>query len=281
MPKRIVDGEALWTSDKLLRLPVKYRAEFANLIPLASASGSFEADGQKIWRAVYSYNRPDVTPQKVADILTALELAKMLFRWTDAEGKIWGYFPGIDKPGRLPARSQVERKNFTGGPFPPTERLNAFLQQNAEGLQVVESGCQVNDKSLPSQSVVIDKALPSQCQVNDKDRLGFGFGSGLGMAGHGSSVLKEQEPKTRTGEERPVAPLAFQGKKLRITVREDEELKQGFPWVDLQGEYRKADEWLFFHPDRHIKRHAQFMYEWVRKVPGPQKRKEPVLPRLG
>jgi hypothetical protein len=67
--------------------------------------GTFEADAAKIWRTVYAYNRPDIAAEKVGEILDALETAKMLFRWTDSNGKLWGFWIGIDKPGRLPSRS--------------------------------------------------------------------------------------------------------------------------------------------------------------------------------
>ena len=36
MPKRVIDGEGLWRSEKLARVqPEKFRAEYANQIPLA------------------------------------------------------------------------------------------------------------------------------------------------------------------------------------------------------------------------------------------------------
>ena len=81
MPKRIVDGEALWLSDKLKLVPEKFRAEVANLIPLASSNVSFECNPHKIWVRVYAYNRPDVTVEFVEEMLEAFPRAKMLFRW--------------------------------------------------------------------------------------------------------------------------------------------------------------------------------------------------------
>lgn len=40
MPKRIVDGEGLWRSDKLSEVtPAWIKAEYANLVPLALANG--------------------------------------------------------------------------------------------------------------------------------------------------------------------------------------------------------------------------------------------------
>lgn len=107
MPKRMIDGEALWRSDKLRLVPVEFRAEYANLIPLAEADGTFEANCRKVWSDVYSYNRDDITSDLVEDILAAFEKAGMLIRKTDENGKLWGKFVGIET--RLPADSQKGR----------------------------------------------------------------------------------------------------------------------------------------------------------------------------
>ena len=70
MPKRVLDGEGIWRSDKLFRVePAWMRAEYANLIPLALANGVFEANPRRIWSQVYSYNRTDITTQDVEKIL--------------------------------------------------------------------------------------------------------------------------------------------------------------------------------------------------------------------
>jgi hypothetical protein len=124
MPKRIVDGEALWLSNKLQLVPEKYRAEYVNLIPLALANGSFECDARKIWARVYIYNRPNVDLQAVEEMLKCFELAKMLFRWQAADGSTWGYWVGIDKPGRLPSGTSC--KNAAKGEPVPANLLQAF-----------------------------------------------------------------------------------------------------------------------------------------------------------
>ena len=128
MPKRIVDGEGVWRSGKLARVePVRARAEYANLIPLALANGSFECSTRLVWSQVYSFNRPDVSHEDVEIFLKAFEEARLLFRWTDADGKQWGYFVGIDKPGRLPGKSR-KGKNEKIGAEPPQEQLRKFLE---------------------------------------------------------------------------------------------------------------------------------------------------------
>ena len=123
MPKRIVDGEGLWSSDKLARVePEWVRAEYANLLPLALANGVFELSAKKIWRTVYAYNRPSMTEKKVELVLEKLEQGKLLFRF-EASGQVWGYWTGIERPGRLPSPDRREKQ----GPPVPVEELQRFL----------------------------------------------------------------------------------------------------------------------------------------------------------
>ena len=130
MPKRILDGEGVWRSDKLARVePSWMRAEYANLIPLALANGVFEANPRRIWSQAYSYNRTDITLSDVEKILNEFERVKLLFRWSDEAGKVWGYWIGIEKPGRLPGQSRWG-KNEAIGPSPPEEELRKFVDSN-------------------------------------------------------------------------------------------------------------------------------------------------------
>ncbi len=70
MPKRIVDGEALWTSSKVRRLPLEYRFHYANWIPLAAANGVFEIDLDSIRSRVYAASLDsDITSQEVYYVL--------------------------------------------------------------------------------------------------------------------------------------------------------------------------------------------------------------------
>jgi hypothetical protein len=108
MPARIVDGDALWRSDKLTQVnPSSYRAEYANMIPLALADGTFECNPRRVWADVYSYNRPDITVDMVEDILNEFERVGLLSRKSDEKGKIWGFWIGIEK--RLPSESTRDR----------------------------------------------------------------------------------------------------------------------------------------------------------------------------
>ena len=119
MPKRLIDGEALWKSRKLKRVSLSYRAEYANLIPLAEVNGVFEYDPHLIWLEVYAFNRPDISLEDVVQIMDEFERAEMLTRWEE-DGKWWGHWTGIEK--RLPAPSALKRGDYkikNGVPNPP------------------------------------------------------------------------------------------------------------------------------------------------------------------
>jgi hypothetical protein len=127
MPKRIIDGEGIWKSDKIAQVePPRHRAEYANLLPLALATGTFECNPRAIWATVYSYNRPDITPEDVAAILDEFERVKLLFRW-EVAGKLWGFWVGIDKPGRLPSPARQKERHEKSGETVPLADLNEFL----------------------------------------------------------------------------------------------------------------------------------------------------------
>jgi hypothetical protein len=104
VPARIVDGDALWRSDKLAAVnPPSYRAEYANLIPLAMADGTFECNPRRVWADVYSYNRPDITEEIVENILAEFDRVGLLKR-SMRKGKEWGFWVGIES--RLPVAAQ-------------------------------------------------------------------------------------------------------------------------------------------------------------------------------
>jgi hypothetical protein len=201
------------------------------------ANGVFEASAERVWSDVYSFNRPDVTVKQVATFLAAFEQVKLLFRWTDGAGKVWGYWIGIDKPGRLPGKSRRGR-NEAIGPEPPREALEKFLNSglDANGIQ-----------KLPG--------------------FGFGFGSGSG-SGSGNKEGAPEDGASAQAINRP-SLSAFTGTHLTVTEKQDRLLGEAFPWTDRQAEYRRIDSWLEANPSRRPKKASRFLHNWFGKVPKP------------
>ena len=196
MPKRIVDGEGIWKSDKIAAVePARYRAEYANLLPLALANGSFECNARAIWATCYGYNRPDITPEDVTAILAEFERAKLLFRWT-ISGKTWGFWVGIDKPGRLPSEARLNGRHDRRGEEVPKDKLGEFLGESLEN--------KTESIGMPSDS----QPETSGQQIVS---LGLGFGSGLGKGlgegnglGSGSGERSGEEKKSNSKTKTPL-----------------------------------------------------------------------------
>jgi hypothetical protein len=181
MNKRILDGIGVWKSDKIARLqPEWIRAEYANWIPLALANGSFEADTRRIWATVYSYNRPDISFDDTEKIRREFCRVGLLFLWSDeASGKIWGYFTGIEKPGRLPARSRLDKKHEPIGPTPPRDALHSYVEL--------------------TRSKALDAAVVSQWLANGCLGFDFGLGIGPGLGVGKTASQKTVSPSTNSG----------------------------------------------------------------------------------
>lgn len=117
MPKRVVDGEALWLSEKVKSLPPQYRMHYANWIPLAEANGVFEANPERIQARLYAFLMPNITIRQVKNILSLMIAAGLVQVWEEG-GKTWGYFIGIEKAGRLPSLKHLDRYSSLP-PAPP------------------------------------------------------------------------------------------------------------------------------------------------------------------
>jgi hypothetical protein len=116
MPARVVDGDAIYLSDKVKSLKPEHRAEYSYLLPLAEANGVFEADPHRIWVTAYAFHREGTSPGWVRDLLDDLKRVDLLRTWEEV-GKTWGYWTGIDRPGRLPPKAHLNRyKNLPPNP---------------------------------------------------------------------------------------------------------------------------------------------------------------------
>jgi len=129
MPKRVIDFDALWASDKIAACPAWAQAEYAWLYGLADASGSFELTNLRvIWGRVAAV-RKDLTIERLEQIVQEFMARGLLFTW-EAGGKRYGHWTGSDVPGRLPPpswRARLERL----APALPRAELAAYMSRFA------------------------------------------------------------------------------------------------------------------------------------------------------
>ena len=106
---------AIWRSQKLKQVqPPRFRAEFANLVPLVCCNGTFECDPELVYSTVYSFNRPDISLDDVRAMLDEFARVGMLCRWREADGKEWGYFIGAHISPRLQPPSERKKASDRG-----------------------------------------------------------------------------------------------------------------------------------------------------------------------
>ena len=131
MPKRVIDFDAMWGSDKLAACPEWAQAEYAWLYGLADASGCFELTNLRvIWGRVAAI-RKNLTIERLEQILDEFQDKGLLFAW-EHEGKRYGHWTGSDVPGRLPPPSWRMRLERFAPPV-PKQQLAQYMSRYARG----------------------------------------------------------------------------------------------------------------------------------------------------
>ena len=129
MPKRVIDFDAMWASDKIAACAEWAQAEYAWLYGLADASGCFELTNLRVIWGRVSAIRKNLTLERLAEIIEEFHARGLLFTWEE-NGKRYGHWTGSDVPGRLPAPSWRARLERLAPPVPEAE-LAAYCAQFA------------------------------------------------------------------------------------------------------------------------------------------------------
>ena len=131
MPKRVLDFDAMWGSDKLAACAAWAQAEYAWLYGLADASGCFELTNLRvIWGRVAAI-RGNLTIERLEQVFAEFQDKGLLFVW-EHEGKRYAHWTGSDVPGRLPPPSWRMRLERFATPV-PKHRLAEYMGRFARG----------------------------------------------------------------------------------------------------------------------------------------------------
>ena len=131
MPKRVLDFDALWGSDKLAACADEAQAEYAWLYGLADASGCFELTNLRvIWGRVAAI-RKNFTIERLEFVFSEFQEKGLLFVW-EQDGKRYGHWTGSDVPGRLPAPSWRMRLEKFAPPVPKAQ-LSEYMARFSRG----------------------------------------------------------------------------------------------------------------------------------------------------
>lgn len=228
MPKRMIDGDAMWSSDRLARCELFARREFAWLFPISDPNGSFELKPRAIWGKVAAI-RDDLTIEVLGKIFAEYERVKLLFVWEES-GKRYAHWVGSDKPGRLPPPSHRKYER-TDSPPVPQDKLAAWLLETTSNQSITEP--QASTLGTPSLSLGVTQASSLDGRVG-LGRVGFGRDDG---------TRAREIPNTPIPESWETC-LVFASDKYREREREDPN------WNHLQiGKLQtllenKPDTWL-------------------------------------
>lgn len=138
MPKRVIDFDAMWGSDKLSACAEWAQTEYAWLYGLADASGCFELTNLRvIWGRVAAIRR-NLTIERLEQVFNEFQDKGLLFVW-EHEGKRYGHWTGSDVPGRLPPPSWRMRLERFAPPL-PKQRLAEYASRFSRGRAALACG---------------------------------------------------------------------------------------------------------------------------------------------
>jgi len=133
MPKRVIDFDAMWASDKIAACAEWAQAEYAWLYGMADCAGCFELTNLRvIWGRVAAIRR-SFSMERLEQVLDEFQDKGLLFVWNES-GKRYGHWTGSDVPGRLPPpswRNRLERL----APAVPRELFSKYVAAHSVGVK--------------------------------------------------------------------------------------------------------------------------------------------------
>src|SRR5579864_3078118 len=133
MPKRVIDFDAMWASDKIAACAEWAQAEYAWLYGMADCAGCFEMTNLRvIWGRVAAIRR-SFSIERLEQVLDEFQHKGLLFVWNES-GKRYGHWTGSDVPGRLPPpswRNRLERL----APAVPQQLFAKYVAAHSVGVK--------------------------------------------------------------------------------------------------------------------------------------------------
>jgi hypothetical protein len=133
MPKRVIDFDAMWASDKIAACAEWAQAEYAWLYGMADCAGCFELTNLRVtWGRVAAIRR-SFSIERLEQVLNEFQDKGLLFVWNES-GKRYGHWTGSDVPGRLPPpswRNRLERL----APAVPRDLFGKYVAAHSIGVK--------------------------------------------------------------------------------------------------------------------------------------------------
>jgi hypothetical protein len=126
LPKRYIDYEAAWASDKIAacsdRVPATSGVYYLWFYGLADANGILELTNPSVIHGKVAVNLPFLSVEDVIQILKAFVDHGLLFTWFEG-GKLFGFWTKSDLPGRLPPKEERKRYKCLAANLPISKLL--------------------------------------------------------------------------------------------------------------------------------------------------------------
>ncbi len=168
MPKRVLDFDAMWASDKLASCAGWAQAEYAWFYGLADASGSFEMTNLRvIWGRVAAI-RSNLTIVRLEQIFDEFIARGLLFTWEES-GKRYGHWTGSDVPGRLPPPSWRARLEKLAPPV-PQKQLAAYVARFSRGTKPASAAHAAEWERAHSAEIAVHSEAP--CSATNVEEAG-------------------------------------------------------------------------------------------------------------
>jgi hypothetical protein len=214
MPKRVIDFDAMWGSDKLASCAEWAQAEYAWLYGLADASGCFELTNLRvIWGRVAAIRR-NLSLERLEQIFLEFQDKGLLFAWEE-NGKRYGHWTGSDVPGRLPAPSWRVRLERLAPPV-PKQQLAEFMARFSRGRAASPGGGFLGDSlewadrgssKRPVEANLNENLEAPQAQDwkwnRDREKEGFASGAhpeGVAVGAHPEGKQYAAHDRANVGE---------------------------------------------------------------------------------
>jgi hypothetical protein len=158
MPKRVLDFDAMWASDKLASCAGWAQSEYAWLYGLADASGSFEMTNLRvIWGRVAAI-RSNLTIERLEQVFDEFIARGLLFTWEES-GKRYGHWTGSDVPGRLPPPSWRARLEKLAPPV-PQKQLAAYVARFSRGTKPASAALAAEQEGAHAAPIAAQSEAP-------------------------------------------------------------------------------------------------------------------------
>src|SRR5256712_8007138 len=203
MPKRVIDFDALWASDKLAACAAWAQAEYAWLYGLADGNGSFELTNLRvIWGRVAAV-RKNLSLERLEQIFEEFRANGLLFVWEE-NGKTYGHWTNSDLPGRLPPPSWRQRLERLAPPVPLEARAE-YMKSCSRPRRSQAPG----SLELASQDVAFPAAGAPLHRCHPDPSTGEG----------GDSELRAEAPEKNSSPRQTSAGLRMTGDVRRAVAR--------------------------------------------------------------